>query len=170
MCAVVLGVSPVSNNKQQKKKEDLGMLSEPPKKPEELFSTIPRTQELPALDKSEIETPRAELERITKKETASAFESKLPTELREKAMPKVHDFLAEIKYGTKKQKSEIKIPEIKMPEMNAEELSWKIPEKEKYPVITEQKESVFERTMSKKGARDMQIAFEKKHPHETRRF
>ncbi|MEK6868353.1 MAG: hypothetical protein AABX98_06035 [Nanoarchaeota archaeon] len=154
--------------KKQEKSADVGMLSEPPRKQEEAFSAIPSTQSLPALDKAEIETPRSELERVTKKETASAFESKLP-ELREKAIPRVHDFLAEIKYGTKK-KTEIKIPEIKMPEMNAEELSWKIPEKEKFPTIIEQKESIFERAMSKKGARDMQIAFEKKHPHETGGF
>ena len=86
---------------------------------------------------------------------------------KEKEMPgKIHDFLAEVKFGAreaepvKESKKKTIIP--KMPD-----LSW--PDmKDLYPV--EEKESSFERMKSSQGARDVQLAFEKKHPHETAGF
>ncbi|PIN79834.1 hypothetical protein COV16_02150 [Candidatus Woesearchaeota archaeon CG10_big_fil_rev_8_21_14_0_10_34_8] len=97
---------------------------------------------------------------------------------------KVHDFLAEVKFGGKKNE-EIMPPKkplfkdlFKKKEEEQvlfptkEELPEAIPElklkkkKEEVIVFDEHKESLFEKEKVDRGARDIQFTYEKKHPHE----
>lgn len=129
-------------------------------------------ERLPALDRMEIESPKEEVKEITKKQSPLKIFSRAEKKEPKIAMPSSHDFLAEIKFGARKKeeapsfatpakpKKEEK-PMIRMPSFSAPE---------KYPLFDERAETFFEKTTMKTGARDMQVAYEKKHPHETGGF
>lgn len=129
-------------------------------------------ERLPALDRMEIESPKEEVKEITKKQSPLKIFSRAEKKEPKIAMPSSHDFLAEIKFGARKKeeapsfatpakpKKEEK-PTIRMPSFSAPE---------KYPLFDERAETFFEKTTMKTGARDMQVAYEKKHPHETGGF
>ncbi len=131
---------------------------------------------IPALDKWDIESPRKAVEEVAKKPNILNMFTK-PAQKKEPraTIPSSHDFLAEIKFGSRKMQEAPPIPAVK-PEPKKEEKSiftipsFRAPEKEKYPLFDERAETLFEKTTMKTGARDMQVAYEKKHPHETGGF
>ncbi len=142
---------------------------------------IPETKAekaIPAMDKWDIESSRETMEEVTKKSSVLGMFTK-PAQKKEpkSTMPSSHDFLAEIKFGSRKKEEmpSFATPKIKQEPIKEEKPiitmpSFNVPEKEKYPLFDEREETMFEKTTMKTGARDMQVAYEKKHPHETGGF
>src|SRR3989338_6298943 len=146
---------PIPSAKESKRLESMDM---PPPKLQ-----IPETAKktMPGLDKWDIESPRKAVQEIAKKPSVLSMFTK-PAQKKEpqSKMPSSHDFLAEIKFGSRKKEEAPIMPPLTKPEIKREEKpiitmpSFSVPEKEKYPLFDERAETAFEKTTMKTGARD----------------